>query len=501
MDPIDDAYWIAMMGTRWSQPSLTAADVVSILGLDHPADLSRHALKMPRPACDEHSKRWSRAAIYDYITVHRPQLQARIPRLYPFTTALRPARFLFGQVVDEMAVHAWQPSDGRGPVAVAYCGPAQNDGELHLRAEPLLARLPWATAVCCPHTATCTADDDARQPYVAVADRNHPVDDNYGWFEVVGLLRVDLPWWPAALRDLDAIAAWQPGAPVQRIRARIGEGPNPRRLGALLTTETPEYVHALVGRAIEFLDRQAASEYVADSDHHKELPARRGLMHAAVADIDLTRTVPDITEAEAALLLHQPCADSDAAADILSLLTWCSPIANVLPIPIASNPLAAEWMSRLQPADGPELGFWKARFASAVDVATQEYTDPLNPHCWVVATADTLYPTVGRSVPATGQLSELFYDQRGGLFRDSAGQVWPLPATGFGSTGTGPSGGRAGREALVKILMNLILDASGDVTRREAPYSPTSRLAELVARTDPPLVIRAGDAVLAIEDL
>jgi hypothetical protein len=53
---------------------------------------------------------------------------------------------------------------------------------------------------------------------------------------------------------------------------------------------------------------------------------------------------------------------------------------------------------------------------------------------------------------------------------------------------------------LVQILTNLILDASGDITRYEVPYSPTSPLAQLVAGTKPPLVIRPGDQVLAIEN-
>lgn len=497
----DDAYWIQMMGTRWSQPTLTAADVASLLDISDPADLQHDAPNLPAPEPYGHAEGWSRTTVYDHILVHRPLLQDRIPRLYPFTAALGPAQFLFGVVVEGMAVHAWQPSDGRGPVAVAYGGPGQNDGQLYSKAQTLLRQLPWATAVCCPHTSTCTADDGARQPYMAVVDRHHAVDDNYDWFEVVGLLRVDLPWWPPVLRDLEAIAAWQPGTPVQQIRARSGSAHHPDRLCDLLTTGTTAYVTGLVRRAIECLDRQAASGYIGDGNS-RELPARRGLIHAAVADIDLRRQVPDITEAEAALLLSQPCPDADTAGEILQLLIWCSPIANVLPIPISSNPLAAEWINRLEPAaDGCELGFWKAQLTYPIDEPVRAYRDPLNPRSWAVATADTIYAAVGRSAPATGQLTELIYEQRGGMFRDSLGQVWPLPATGYGVTGAGHYGGRAGREALVKILTNLILDASGDVSRRDVPYNPSSALAELVARTELPLVIRPGDPVLAIESL
>jgi len=292
------------------------------------------------------------------------------------------------------------------------------------------------------------------------------------------------------LCDIQAIAAWQPGAPVQRLRARARGAPDPRRLGELLTGDTPEYVIGLMHRAIEVLDGQAADNYIRNGGHD-DLPARRGLVHAAVADVDVHRPAVDITTAEAALLLHQPCADPDAARNILELLRSRSPIVGVLAHPRnSSNPLTAEWIRRLQPADDAcELGFWRVRFTHGLDVAHPAYKDPLNHHAWVVATTDTIYSSAARSVPATGQLIELFYEQRAGLFRDSIGQVWPLPATGWGATGTGPKGGRAGRETLVKILTNLILDAGGDVTRREVPYTGTSLLADRVATTEPP----AGD--------
>lgn len=495
----DDAYWLRMMGTRWSQPELSAGDVAELLDIGDPADLPRRAARLPCPQREPGgAQRWSHATIYNYILLHQPELRERVPRLYPFTAALAPAAFLFGQVVDGMAVHAWQPADGRGPIAVAYAGHEQHENELYPLAAPLLARLPWATAVCLPEMSTHRANDGRSAPYVAVADRYHRVA-TCGWFEVAGLLRVDLPWWPPALRNVDAIAAWQPGAPVQRIRARVGDGPDPRRLAALVTTDTTEYVSSLVGRAIEYLNRDAASGCIGDQDR-QQIPARPGLLHAAVADVDLSRPAVQITKAEVAVLLHQVCDDPAVAEDMLKLLVGHSPVYDVLAIPIASNPLAQEWISRLEPADGRELGFWRARANRAAAADMMAYRDPFNPHCWVVANRDTIYSTAGRSVPATGQLTELFYERDGGMFRDSRGSVWPLPATGFGVTDAGPSGGRAGKQTLVQTLTNLILDASGDITRYEVPYSPTSPLAQLVAGTKPPLVIRPGDPVLAIEN-
>jgi hypothetical protein len=489
----DDAYWMTMSGSRWTMPKLAATDVASLLEIDDPAMLLRKAPGLPQPAQGEW---WSHQQVYDYILVNRADLRASIPRLYPFTSALSPARFLFGQVVDGMAVHAWQPSDGRGPIAVAYAGPDQDEPTLFKRAEPLLQSLPWATAVCCPNTIEVRgALDHADQPYVVVVDRAHGVRTDYVWFDVAGLLRVDLPWWSAALRDLEAIGAWQPGAPVQRLRPR--RSPDPRRLRDLLTAGSSEYVIALVHRLIELSARKAVD------DHHRSLPARRGLIHAAVADIDLNDPAADITAAEATLLLHQPCPGKAAAEEILELLAPHSPIVGVREIPRDNgNPLAQEWISRrLEPVDDrTELGFWRVRLAYGLAPAEGNgYRDPFNPHSWVVATEDKVYATAARSVPATGQLTELHYEPDAAFFRDSIGQVWPLPATGFGATGTGPHGGRAGRQTLVEIVTNLILDASGEVHRREVPYRSESALATRVATTEPPLVIRPGDPALAID--
>jgi hypothetical protein len=192
-----------------------------------------------------------------------------------------------------------------------------------------------------------------------------------------------------------------------------------------------------------------------------------------------------------------------AAEAILEFLASRSRIIGFPAIPRdSSNPLAQEWISsRLEAVDdGSELGFWRVRLAHGLDAADSDvYRDRFNPHTWVVATEDTVYATAARSVPATGQLTELHYEPDAAFFRDSIGQVWPLPATGFGATGTGPHGGRSGRQTLVEIVTNLILDASGEVNRREVPYRSDSALATRVTTTGPPLVIRPGDPALAID--
>lgn len=500
VDRDDDAYWIKMAGSRWTRPKLTAPKLASLLGIGDPANLRRQTPGLPEPA-QRDTDEWSLQQAYDYILMFSPDRGANVPRLYPFTSALTPAGFLFGQVVDGFAVHAWQPGDGRGPIAVAYGGPEHFDTTLYEKAGLLLKSLPWATAVCCPSAEVCRAPDHADQPYMVVADHIHGVHTDHTWYEVAALLRVDLPWWSPALRDVDAIAAWQPGAPVQRLLPR--GAPDPRRLRDLLTPCSSEYVTALVGRIVEQLHREAVDGYIGNGGHDS-LPARLGLIHAAIADTNPSRSAPPITAAESKLLMHQPCPNKDAAEDTLELLAGHNPIVGVSPLRRdTANVLAQEWISRrLAPADdATELGFWRVRLAHQLDAAASTvYRDQFSPHTWIVTTDDTIYAAAARSVPATGQLVELhYYGPSDAFFRDSIGQVWPLPATGTGATATGPTGGRAGRQTLVKIITNLLLDASGDVTRRAIPYRSDSPLAVRVATTPPPLVIRPGDPILAID--
>ncbi|ORW49749.1 hypothetical protein AWC21_01600 [Mycolicibacterium peregrinum] len=494
----DDAYWIRMGdGHRWTFPNLSAPDVAALLGIADPADLAVGAPGLPAPDGDG---QWSRRQVYEYILVHRTDREFMVPRLYPITPALGPARFLFGQVVGRMAVHAWQPTDGRGPIAVAYCGRDVHEHELIAAAEGLLQELPWATAVCCPSRTTKSAADRAIQPFLVVAEHHERVNGSAGWFDIGSLLRVDVPWWSERLRDLEAIASWRPGAPVQRLRAQHTLWPDPHDLAGLVAASTPEYVRQVVDRAIEYLDWDAAKEFF-DSDGHDELPARRGLIHGAVADIDPGPAPVGITAGEATLLLHQPCADPTEARKYLRLLEgrWLPVNAVYFIARDRVDSLAAEWFEHLTPVPeaAAELGFAYVRreAGSEGDV----YRDRRNPDSWVVVTDDTVYVAVSWSVPAAGQLTELhFKGPLNAFFRDSRGQVWPLPWTGR-PAGTGPHGGEFPRKALRNVVTNLVLDAAGDVRRPVVP-NLNSLLARRINGTDAPLVIAPGDPALAVED-
>lgn len=510
-----NADWDSVSGHRWSVPRLRAEAVAEILGADPLLDIGTSAPGLSVPFHDEilGCELWSLGQVYDFILVHRPELIDKVERLYPFTSALGPARFLFGEIRGSFGVHAWQPTDGRGPIAVAYSDAAANDSDLPVHAAALLDELPWATAVCLPDELGHRARDGHQQPGVVVVEPPRAggadplVFNDYAWFDVVGLLRVDLPWWSKYLRDFHAIAAWEPGAPVQQLRAWPGDTA-PDRLSGLRTNATPAYVTSVIRRAVTYLDHtlRHVEEYERHGGHDEFVP-RQGLRQAAVA-VPEPAPPPDsaLTSSETALLLHQPCSDeavARACRELLKTLQGRNPIRGVAEIARnTDNPLAVQWLGRLQDAnDADELGFWIVRMMYALDASDcTMHRDPLNPHCWVVKTSDTVYASVGQCVPATGQLSELVFDGPGrAFFRDSTGTPWPWPVDGTGYPSCGPQGGDAGHQRLTEQIANLVFDAGIDLGHRVIPYDRDSALAKLVAVTPPRLVIGPNDPVLAIQ--
>ena len=110
-------------------------------------------------------------------------------------------------------VHLWSPADDRGLVAIAYCTDADADPDG--AADALLNALPMASAVVIPEHRDMTipgADFGDYQPAVQVADRCTSVLSGWAWLDVLGVLRTDIPWWPAGLdADLATIVSWRPG--------------------------------------------------------------------------------------------------------------------------------------------------------------------------------------------------------------------------------------------------------------------------------------------------
>ena len=121
-------------------------------------------------------------------------------------------------------VHAWDPPDGRGHIAVGY--PVGDcPGRHHTTGgipPPRAAELGQRRRH--PGRRGCTRGHPGlrrMQPAVWVADGCKTlvwgdVDGVRGvergvWGDIANLLRADLPWWPRGLRERDAMLVWRPG--------------------------------------------------------------------------------------------------------------------------------------------------------------------------------------------------------------------------------------------------------------------------------------------------
>jgi hypothetical protein len=156
------------------------------------------------------------------VLTSRPHLHPKVPRLFPHVPNPSPAIFVEAREVrlgDGLGyvAYEWLPGDYVGPVFLAF--PIDDSaGALNLRrAAQLYEKL--GTTVAIP-----TGDDNLvrqeldTQPALFVVDGRKPLQaptygaEIYGWLDLANLLRVDLPWWPFALRHREAMLAWYPGA-------------------------------------------------------------------------------------------------------------------------------------------------------------------------------------------------------------------------------------------------------------------------------------------------
>ncbi|NTY62637.1 hypothetical protein [Mycolicibacterium sphagni] len=165
---------------------------------------------------------WSEQTVFTAIREHFPALRPRIPRLFPDPRAGAPAQFVGTQIVelddnhnqnDHYGVHVWSPRDGRGLVAIAYRTVGVDvDADA---AQRLLHHLQPVSAVVIPDQRAMTIPGGQfghHQPSVHVAERGSSPLSGWAWLDVLGLLRTDIPWWPAGLdADLATILSWRPG--------------------------------------------------------------------------------------------------------------------------------------------------------------------------------------------------------------------------------------------------------------------------------------------------
>lgn len=522
----DDEHWQSL--SRWFTPSLTATGFAKKLGTSE-ASVRQHLAQnpdFPPPLERGFRNRWSEAQCYDFLARYHPKPRSdrgavsTVPRLYHPGAGLAPARFVAGEVVSVQAasgrprrwpVHLWEPADGRGQVAVAYTASGRESGE-HW-APRLLGALRKSSTVVVITDGTCSLPDGSAQPEVIVADRIGKRGAEvsaalwrFGWFDVAHLLRVDLPWWPSTLRNIDAIAAWRPGHERQALRP-VNDYYNERTLLRLIDGATDEsapsarYIAENLNRRIE---GQICSSTGPDVPGGVE---RRGLIQAAYPRFHSTElpAPPLDWEMRTLLSLRVPNrADRHAAMILLNDRDELLPnIGCTIRSDTHRGPLAQEWVNRLKPigTDPESLGslFAQAKLTDQ-QLASGQWSwweDYENPDCWAIRSIDDIVDaTVGTRIPGINgrwlvefELAETESGQSA-FFRDNKGWVWPIPSmravyfnSGYG--GTGP-------QNLVEAVTALRTNAGADM-RFAAPMIEESPLSDLIFDTSPPLAVSAEE--------
>lgn len=451
-----------MRNSRWQQVRLGPEAFADYLDTTAESihDALARSVSFPRPADERYGPRWTEYQVFTTILDHYPGLADRVPRMFPAAASLAPAQFLGAERVqlgavsdgvrDQFVVHYWQPADDRGVVAVAYPGSYVQSSNPEDLAEELLKSLAVsAVAVPCgmrgpiPHR-----EFGDSQPVVGVADHCATVlsKGRWHWFDLAPLLRVDLPWWPLGLTDLDAILAWRPGDPPRRLKATHWESGGAAWLTRAAETADPA-TKSVLATIASWVDYQICADCGLTPDGLDDLIERPGLRRAAVADLPAHHS--EFAPEDAARALHHIVDDPTTAY-------WAARIGSIydawLPLMAGWNILTLnrdelsrpghEWCNRLVPVPPErhnELGFAAlSGVMTAKDASPHQWwSDPLNPDMWAISDEDgTVFATIGTRVPAVGQLTEVQVghslassaNAQPVFFRDSTGAAWPMPA-------------------------------------------------------------------------
>lgn len=513
-----DEYWRGL--ARWYRPRLSAAEFGALVGLTEASvrqNLARGVDGFPQPLSRGWRNEWSESQAFELLRSRKPRRGRRtvdgVPRLYHDGYGLGPARFIAAEVLTvpdkrerprEWLIHRWEPADGRGVVAVAYIEPDYPETWWAERLLEALGRGVSAVAVITDQALNDGVDSIVQGRIVVSEYGSDGVSVQtrmLGWFDLANLLRVDIPWWPYALRDLDAMAAWRTGAAAQAVRPRT-DWYDERLLARLVPGEESADARECA-RVVKILNRRIESRiYTADDVDVPGDVERPGIVQAAypryvMHDVPAS---PDLWELVPLFSARVPSrSDRLAARDCLRRN---ADIRQCVDYTIRSEPgrwpLAAEWVARLKPFEGdPEsLGSAFAEIALSEREAARPRTwwfDPHNSACWVVKTAEgVVFATVGTRVPASGHLTEFEFDGgrgRAAFFRDSDGVVWPMPPRGYAYHNCGYSG--AGPTELAEAVTVLREDAAVDLVRQSAPAVSGSRLLALIEETPTPLRVSA----------
>ena len=515
----DDEYWRTM--SRWWEPSLSPAATAALLGVSTGAIRQYRAREQgfPNPVeTGTRGGRWAPADIYGWIEAERPKARHLIPRIFHAGRGLQPAAFVTAETVTltdahsnstPWVIHLWLPSDGKGLIAVAY-------GDHHTlesrdRAVELLTLLPRASAVAVVtdevrrlFQASDIQGPSGFQAEVAIAERHLLGREEvirtglYDWFQLAALLRVNIPWWPAGLRRVEAIESWRPGAQPQSVRP-YASWYDETILRDLVDGADPAGAHDCRA-TVEILNRAIDGEVYRGPSSEADVPGgveRPGIIQAARPFYRLTETPSPPTRYEMLTLLQLPVPSRQARAAACRLLHQRRAVSEFVSITIVTaadrGPLAQEWISRLVPVADPQcLGatFAERRLDALQGEAPRTWwADPENLACWVLQTPDgTFHATVGSRVPAAGRLTELELaaDCKAAFFR-AGGIVWPLPIRAMGGyytcgyDGTGPS-------ELIAATIALRESADSDLEQRQRIAEPEA-LAQLIHAHEPPLFV------------
>lgn len=480
----------------WKKPLLNVSEVAKLLDVQ-PNTVTQLVARGVLPQSVERVGRrnaWPPAEIYPYALANTPGVWARIPRLFPRVPAPSPAKFLGAQKMPLLGdgptfvVYEWLPGDGAsGSVRLAY--PIGNEQGRRGRAEQAQALYAEFSegAVAVP-----SAEDLSDYPSVYVADATtSEVGREYRWSYLAGLLRIDVPWWPRALRREEAMLAWRPGAPPRTVSPYFHDRDADALTDLIDSSATELTADALARRAADVKLRQLTGDYRYGGS--PVYPDTLGFVGAALHDIDMTADYSGAwTWDAAAAALHHPVPSPSAAAAALAVVMTTEPVAvaTVSVPPTETHPWAREWADRrLEAATGPrELGdHLVAQEAGRVPVKCW-LRDPLNPDCWAVETVNgVVHATVGTRVPAEGPAkSVVLLGIDVAFFRDGSDTLWPLPHPDQGGLYSGFPG--TGPGDFARAIVRIAADSSASVATGPE-HDRDGRLWALISKQPPPLEI------------
>lgn len=497
--------------SRWNTivKHLDVNDVSKLTGLK--PDTIRHYLSredstFPEPYTSNGRIYFTGQQIFRYI-LDRGKRTEMVPRLFPRTSRPAAAQFMGVQRwtmpdVGHFAIHTWAPSDGAGPIAIAY---PDRENTTHVSnaartAAALYSHLSrTVTAVAVPNGESHPvfhSDSTEVEPVLIVSEQpkayRHSSSGHgtarYNWTDLVNLLRTDLPWWSPQLNAIEPMLTWRPESPAVRITPY-----SPRcdtsHLAALSKPTDPPAVR----EAIDLLIKQVLIDLAGRPyDGHRVCP---GLVQAAINTFDVAEPVPTLCEDQVAAVLHHRT-DAHTAKHALRLINRFTlmPILNHgISFDLqTAGPMARQWFTRLADVSVDrrnELGFaFVSGYYEGCARPVRWLTDPDATHSWVIQGDNgTIYVGVGTSCPdATGELLDAEIGSNAVFFRDSVLKVWPVPGTGYSYYRTGYEG--AGPQRLVETLTTLRSDAAADV-HRPTTFSADTRLYDLLTSREAPLTL------------